>query len=107
MRSVVAPTKMMELTGVLYRGCKRENQFGSSRSQPATIGNRELPVTWTLVEEIVRVAINKMPKEATAPAIGNECRPSRKVCGTGPMRSIGLLPMYASTELVPRMNMGA
>jgi hypothetical protein len=42
---VVAPTKMMELIGVLYRGCRRENQFGSNRSQPATIGNRELPVT--------------------------------------------------------------
>ena len=45
MTSVSAPTKMIELIGVLYRGCNRENQAGSNRSQPATIGNRELPVT--------------------------------------------------------------
>src|SRR5207244_8529707 len=107
MKSVVAPTKMMELTGVLYRGCKRENQFGSSRSQPATIGNRELPVTWTLVEEIERTVINKIPIDAIAPAMGKEPSPSRRVCGTGPMRSIGLLPMNARTELVPRMNINA
>src|SRR5207302_1483657 len=105
--SVIAPTKMIELTGVLYRGCKHENQLGSKWSQPATIGRRELPVTWTLVEAIVRVAINKIPIDATAPAIGKECKPSRRVCGTGPMRSIGLLPMNASTELVPRINIKA
>src|SRR5437879_2543334 len=98
---------MIELIGVLYRGCRCENQLGSKWSQPATIGNRELPVTWTLVEAIVRVVINKIPIEAIAPAIGNECRPRRNVCGTGPIRSIGLLPMNARTELVPRMNISA
>ena len=40
MTSVTAPTKMMELIGVLYLGCKPENHTGKSRSQPATIGNR-------------------------------------------------------------------
>ena len=45
MTSVTVPTKKIELIGVLYLGCKRANQPGRSRSQPATIGNRELPVT--------------------------------------------------------------
>ena len=107
MRRVVAPTKMIELTGVLYRGSNRENQPGSNWSQPATIGSRELPVTWTLVEEIVRAVINKIPIDAIAPAIGNERSPRRSVCGTGPMRSIGLFPMKARTELVPRINISA
>src|SRR5437899_10717390 len=99
--SVIAPTNTIELIGVLNRGCRRENHEGNKWSQPATIGNRELPVTWTLVEEIVRLAINKMPKEATAPAIGKARSTSRRDCGTGPMRSIGLFPMNTSTELVP------
>src|SRR6266403_1338355 len=85
---VMAPTKMIELTGVLYRGCKRENQTGRRWSQPATIGRRELPVRWTLVDEIDRTVINRIPIEAITPAIGKERRPSRNVCGTGPMRSI-------------------
>ena len=38
------PTKTMELIGVLYFGCNRVNQTGSSRSQPATMGKREVPV---------------------------------------------------------------
>src|SRR5438094_1914750 len=101
---VRTPTKMTELIGVLTFGCKRENQLGSNRSQPATIGNRELPVTWTLVEEIVRTVINKIPIEAILPAIGKERSPSRSVCGTGPIRSIGALPMNARTELVPRIK---
>src|SRR6476646_1835086 len=107
MRSVVAPTTMMEFTGVLYRGCRRENQFGSSRSHPATIGNRELPVTLKLVEAIVRVVINRIPIDAMAFAIGKELSPRRRVCGTGPIKSIGLLPTNASTELVPRIKANA
>src|SRR5437588_3502928 len=100
-------TKMIELTGVLYFGCKRENQIGNKRSHPATIGSRELPVTWTLVEEIERTVISTMPMEAITPAKGKERSPSCNVCGTGPMRSIGLFPMKARTELVPRMNIRA
>src|SRR6266480_6311298 len=107
MTNVTTVTKMIELTGVLYFGCKRENQIGSNRSQPATIGRRELPVRWTLVEEIVRTVISTMPIEAITPAMGKERNPSRNVCGTGPMRSIGLFPMKARTELVPRININA
>src|ERR1043166_3578488 len=98
---------MTELIGVLYFGCKRENQVGSNRSQPATIGNRELPVTCTLVEAIVRTGIKMIAIEAIALAIGKKRRPSRSVCGTGPIRSIGLSPMNARTELVPRMKASA
>src|SRR5215471_13644488 len=104
MVSVSALTKMTELMGVLNLGCRRENQRGSKQSQPATIGNRELPVTWTLVDAIVFTVIKTMAMEAIALAIGKNCNPRCSVWGTGPMRSIGLSPMNASTELVPRMN---
>src|SRR5438309_9529674 len=107
MTNVTTQTKMMELIGVLYFGCKRENQTGSNRSHPATMGSRELPVRWTLVEEIDRIVISTMPIEAMAPAMGKERSPSRNVCGTGPMRSMESFPMNARTELVPRMNMRA
>src|SRR5204863_7393744 len=91
--TVSALTKITELIGVLYFGCRRENQFGSNRSQPATIGSRELPVTCTLVDAIVRTVIKMMAIDAMALAIGKNRKPRRKVCGTGPMRSIGLSPM--------------
>src|SRR5207247_8580807 len=99
--------KMMKWTGVLYLGCKRENQGGRGLSQPPTIERRELPVRWTLVDEIDRTVINTIPTEAIAPAIGKERRPSRSVCGTGPIRSIGSFPMNAKTEPVPRINISA
>src|SRR2546430_4485472 len=70
MVSVIALTKMTELIGVLNFGCRRENQPGSTRSQPATMGNRELPVTCTLVDAIVRTVIKIMAMEAIALAIG-------------------------------------
>src|SRR6476661_3096207 len=104
MVSVRALTKITELIGVLNFGCRRENQRGSRQSQPATIGNRELPVTWTLVDAIVRTVIKIIAMDARALATGKKRNPRRSVCGTGPMRSIGLSPMNASTELVPRMN---
>src|SRR6266481_8443230 len=104
MTSVMMPTKTTELIGVLYFGCNRVNQTGSNRSQPATMGKREVPVKWTLVEEMVRTVIRIMPADAIAPAMGNERSPRRKVCGTGPIKSMGLLPTNARTELVPRMN---
>src|SRR4029453_11691293 len=107
MVSVSALTKMTELIGVLKLGCRRENQLGSNRSHPATIGNRELPVTWTLVDAIVFTVIRIMAMDAIVLAIGKNCKPRCSVCGTGPMRSIGLSPMNASTELVPRMNASA
>src|SRR6266480_2702945 len=107
MVSVIALTKMTELMGVLNFGFRRENQLGNNRSQPATIGSRELPVTCTLVDAIVRTVIKMMAIDAMALAIGKNRKPRRKVCGTGPMRSIGLSPMNASTELVPRMNASA
>src|SRR5919109_425169 len=96
--AVSKPTNRIELIGVLYFGCKYANHGGSKRSQPATIGRRELPVRCTLVEETERIVIRIMPKEAIAPAIGNERSPRRKVCGTGPIRSMGLSPINASTE---------
>src|SRR3954447_26713764 len=102
--TVSALTKITEFIGVLNFGWRRENQLGSNRSQPATIGNRELPVTWTLVDAIVRMVIKIMAIDAIALAIGKNRNPRRSVCGTGPIRSIGLSPMNASTELVPRMN---
>src|ERR1043166_2110447 len=105
--SVSAPTKMTELIGVLCLGCRRENQAGNNRSHPATMGKRELPVTWTLVEAIVRTVINTIAMEAIALAMGKKRKPRRKVWGTGPMRSICLLPMNARKELVPRMNASA
>src|SRR5205823_12503902 len=92
MVSVIALTKMTELIGVLNFGCRRENQLGSKRSQPATMGNRELPVTCTLVDAIVRTVIKIMAMEAITLAIGKSRNPRRSVCGTGPMRSIGRLP---------------
>src|SRR4029077_732763 len=107
MASVRALTKMTELMGVLNFGCRPENQRGSRQSQPATIGNRELPVTWTLVDAIVRTVIKIMAMDARAVATGKKRNPRRSVCGTGPMRSIGLSPMNATTELVPRMNASA
>src|ERR1700730_8153973 len=107
MVSVIAPTKMIEFIGVLYFGCNRENQLGSNRSQPATIGNRELPVTCTLVEAIVRTVISTIAIDAIEPATGKKRRPRRNVCGTGPMRSIGLSPTQGRTELVPRMKASA
>ncbi len=55
----------------------------------------------------MRTVINIIPTEAIAPAIGKERSPSRNVCGTGPIRSIGLFPTKARTELVPRMNISA
>src|SRR5262249_24481339 len=105
--SVRALTKMTELIGVLNFGCRRENHRGSRQSQPATIGNRELPVTWTLVDAIVFTVIKIMAMDAIALAIGKNCIPRCSVCGTGPIRSIGLSPTNASTELVPRMNASA
>src|SRR5262249_55458266 len=96
--SVRALTKMTEFIGVLNFGCRRENQRGSRQSQPATIGNRELPVTWTLVDAIVFTVIKIMAMYAMALATGKKRNPRRKVCGTGPMRSIGLSPMNASTD---------
>ena len=107
MVSVIALTKMTELIGVLNFGCRRENQPGSKRSQPATMGNRELPVTCTLVDAIVRTVIKIMAMEAITLAIGKSPNPRRSVCGTGPMRSIGRLPTNASTELVPRIKANA
>src|ERR1044071_10033468 len=94
-------TKMTELIGVLNFECRRENQLGSNRSQPATIGNRELPVTCTLVDAIVRTVIKIIAMEAMALATGKSRKPRRSVCGTGPMRSIGLSPLNASPKLVP------
>src|SRR5262252_4504886 len=105
--SVRVLTKITELIGVLNFGCRRENQRGSKQSQPATIGNRELPVTLTLVEAIVFTVIKIMAMDAMALATGKKRNPSRSVCGTGPIRSIGLSPMNASTELVPRMKASA
>src|SRR3954470_14355977 len=102
--TVSALTKITELIGVLNFGCRCENQFGSNRSQPATIGNRELPVTWTLVDATVRTVIKIMAMDAIALAIGKNGKPRRSVCGTGPIRSIGLSPMNARTELVPKIN---
>src|SRR5215470_3250197 len=102
--SVRALTKITELIGVLNFGCRRENQRGSRQSQPATIGNRELPVTWTLVDAIVFTVIKIMAMDAIALATGKKRNPRCNVWGTGPMRSIGLSPTNASTELVPRMN---
>src|SRR5262245_64436396 len=104
MVTVRALTKINEYIGVLNFGCRLENQRGSNRSQPATIGNRELPVTWTLVDAIVFTVIKIIAMDAMALAIGKKRNPRCNVCGTGPMRSIGLSPMNASTELVPRMN---
>ena len=77
--SVSAPTNKMELIGVLNFGCRRENQLGSNRSQPATIGNRELPVTCTLVDAIVRTVIKIMAMDAIAVAIGKNRKPKRSV----------------------------
>src|SRR4029453_3462306 len=104
MVSVSALTKMTELIGVLNFGCRRENQFGSNRSQPATIGNRELPVTWTLVDAIVFTVIKIMAMDAIALAIGKNCKPRCSVCGTGPIRSIALSPINASAGQVQKMN---
>ena len=70
---------MIEFKGVRYSGCRRANHAGKSRSQPATIGKRELPVRWTLVDEVVRIVISMMPSDAIAPAMGNERNPSRNV----------------------------
>src|SRR5437764_14869856 len=105
--SVSAPTKMTELIGVLCLGCRRENHAGNNRSHPATIGKRELPVTCTLVDAIVRTVINTIAIDAIALAIGKKRKPRRRVRGPGPMRSIGLSPMNARTELVPRMKASA
>src|SRR4026208_632436 len=88
--SVRALTKMTELIGVLNFGGRRENQRGSRQSQPATIGNRELPVTWTLVDAIVFTVIKIMAVEAMALATGKKRNPSVNVCGTGALRSHGL-----------------
>src|SRR5438874_2014142 len=43
-------------------------------------------------------------EEAPKIGMGNESSPRRKVCGTGPIKSMGLLPTKARTELVPRIN---
>src|SRR6516162_10511503 len=104
MVTVRALTKMTEFIGVLNFGCRCENHRGSRQSQPATIGNRELPVTWTLEDAIVLTVIKIMAMDAVPLAIGKKRNPRRSVCGTGPIRSIGLSPMNASTELVPRMK---
>src|SRR4051812_30404434 len=101
---VIAATNRIEFTGVRCFGWSRENHCGKRRSQPATIGSRGLPLRWTLVAEIERTVMRMMPAEAMDPAKADEVRPSRNVCGTGPIKSIGLSPMNASTELVPRMN---
>src|SRR3954466_1217517 len=101
---VIAATNRIEFTGVLCFGWSRENHCGNRRSQPATIGSRELPLRWTLVAEIERTVMRMLPAEAMEPAKADEVRPNRNVCGTGPIKSIGLSPMNASTELVPRMN---
>src|SRR5438874_12350016 len=53
---------------------------------------------------MVRTVIRMIPADAIAPAMGNERSPRRKVCGTGPIKSMGLLPTKARTELVPRIN---
>src|ERR1700746_3948663 len=105
--SVSVLTKMTELIGVLNFGCKRENQLGSNRSQPATMGNREPPVTCTLVDAIVRTVIKMMAIDAIALAIGKNRKPKRNVCGTGPIRSSGLWPMNGGTGLGLRMNASA
>src|SRR5215217_2131941 len=107
MVSVSALTKITELIGVLNFGCRRENQLGNRRSQPATIGNRELPVTCTLVDAIVLTVIKIIAMDAIALAIGKNRNPSRNVCGTGPIRSMGWSPMKASTELVPKTKASA
>src|SRR4029453_12238674 len=107
MVSVRALTKMTELMGVRNFGCRRENQGGSRQSQPATIGKRELPVTWTLVDAIVFTVIKIMAMEAMALASGKKRNPRLHAGGTGLLRSIGLSPTNASTELVPRMNASA
>src|SRR5947207_10655229 len=99
MVSVIALTKMTELIGVLNFGCRREKQLGNNRSQPATIGNRELPVTCTLVDAIVRTVIKIMAMDAIALAIGKNRKPKRSVCGTGPIRSSGLPPLTPSPGL--------
>src|SRR4029453_14262171 len=95
MVSVRALTKMTELMGVRNFGCRRENQGGSRQSQPATIGKRELPVTWTLVDAIVFTVIKIMGWEGMRLASGKKPNPRFNVCGTGPMRSIGLSPTNA------------
>src|SRR5215475_1678555 len=107
MVTVRALTKMTEFIGVLNFGCRCENQRGSRQSQPATIGNRELPVTWTLVDAIVLTVIKIMAMDAMPLAIGKKRNPSRSVCGTGPIRSIGLSPMNASADRELRENVDA
>src|SRR5436190_21399535 len=89
MVSVIALTKMTELIGVLNFGCRRENQLGSKRSQPATMGNRELPVTCTLVDAIVRTVIKIMAMEAIALENGKSPNHRRSVCAKGTRRASG------------------
>ena len=58
-----------------------------------------------MTEEIERTIIIRIAMDAIAPAMRNDRSPRLNVCGTGPIRSIWLLPMNARTELVPRINM--
>src|SRR2546430_11269215 len=51
--------------------------------------------------------IRRPPRSTLFPYTTLFRSPSRNVCGTGPMRSIGRLPTNASTELVPRIKANA
>src|SRR5215472_15141766 len=100
MVSVSALTKMTELMGVLNLGCRRENQRGSKQSQPATIGNRELPVTCTLVDAIVRTVIKIMAIDAMA-ITGDAIKTERPISRAGDRVSPARIATYSNPLRAP------
>src|SRR4051794_24562661 len=96
--------KRIELTGVFQRGCSLVNQSGRRWSHPAVIGSREIPVKIRLAAAIARTSRKAIARDAITPPRLSVPNASRKAWGIGPIRLIDALPEYASTELVPRMN---
>ena len=71
MTSVMMPTKTTESIGVLYFGCNRVNQTGSSRSQPAgtlTQGYVETSNV-NVVEELVNMIQTQRAYEINSKAV--------------------------------------
>src|SRR5579863_3348065 len=94
----------MEITGVLYLGCNRENHSGKRWSHPATIGRRALPAVLRLQLPICRPISNRMAAGATSPAQRKRPSASVNTWGIGPTKSTWPGNTNANTELVPRMN---
>ena len=76
-------------------------------SHPATMGSRVTAVKLNVACATRVASVMRIATVTNGPAMPNGAKPTRSTCAIGPTRSISLAGMYATTVLVPRMNIRA